>query len=140
MQTIEFSTTALLAGKRLDAALAGLFPEWSRARIQGWIESERVQVNSRPVANRFRLDARQHISLSPEFPAVIEDQAESISLDIVWEDEHLLVVNKPAGLVVHPGAGNARGTLLNALLGYAQVCQNFHGLVWCIGWIRTPAV
>lgn len=118
MEKIEFCTTAAVKGKRLDAALAAIFPQWSRSRIQSWIEASRVHVDGESVANRHRLSASHKIELRPDFPEVIPDEAEEIDLNIVWEDEHLLVVDKPAGLVVHPGAGNRSGTLLNALLAY----------------------
>ena len=105
------------AGLRLDRSLALLFPEYSRARLQDWIANQRISVDGQFRANRYPVTGGEQVELRP----VEEDQnpyyqPENIPLEIVFEDPHLMVINKPAGLVVHPGAGNARGTLLNALL------------------------
>lgn len=107
------------AGLRLDRSLALLFPEYSRARLQGWIANQHISVDGRFRANRYSVTGGEQVELMP----VEEDQnpdcqPENIPLEIVFEDQHLMVINKPAGLVVHPGAGNACGTLLNALLHY----------------------
>ena len=105
-----------LSGKRLDQALARLFSDYSRSRLQTWIKEGRVQVDGRLRKAKEKVWAGEHITLQ----AMLQDsggcEAEDIPLDLVYEDEHLLVVNKPAGLVVHPAAGNWSGTLQNALL------------------------
>ncbi len=105
-----------LSGKRLDQALARLFTDYSRSRLQGWIREGRVQVDGRSCKAKEKVWAGENILLR----AVLVDEgvceAEDIPLDLLYEDEHLLVVNKPAGLVVHPAAGNWSGTLQNALL------------------------
>jgi 23S rRNA pseudouridine1911/1915/1917 synthase len=106
-----------LFGKRLDQVLAEMFPDYSRSRIKEWILADAVQVNgslqNRP---REKLLGGEQIDILAELPEDQRFEAEAIELNIVYEDEHILVINKPAGLVVHPGAGNADGTLLNALL------------------------
>lgn len=104
-------------GFRLDQALASLFPDYSRSRIKEWILAEMVKVDGQLVARpREKVYTGQQLDVS----AVLEDEvvfeAQDIKLNIVYEDEHILVINKPAGLVVHPGAGNPNGTVLNALL------------------------
>jgi len=105
-----------LSGKRLDQVLARLFSDYSRSRLQGWIREGRVQVDGRLRKAKEKVWAGEQITLR----ALLEDrdgcEAEDIPLDLLYEDEHLLVVNKPAGLVVHPAAGNWSGTLQNALL------------------------
>ena len=105
-----------LAGKRLDQALAEMFPEHSRSRLQTWIKSGELQVNSRPASQRQKVSGGESIILHTIYSPQQDWDAENIPLDILFEDEYLLVVNKPAGLVVHPGAGNPAHTLLNALL------------------------
>ncbi|WP_022941660.1 23S rRNA pseudouridine(1911/1915/1917) synthase RluD [Psychromonas hadalis] len=104
-------------GFRLDKALASLFPDYSRTRIKEWILEEMVQIDGE-VVNRPRQKVYTHQTV--EINAFLEDEvvfkAQNIELDIIFEDEHILVINKPAGLVVHPGAGNPDGTILNALL------------------------
>ena len=118
-QTIVIPTDH--AGLRLDRSLAMLFPEYSRAKIQSWITQQLVTVNGEFQVGRFSVAGGEEVELHP----IQEDQntqhrAENISIDIVFEDEHLIVINKPVGLVVHPGAGNHTGTLMNALLYYNQ--------------------
>ena len=107
------------AGLRFDQALARLLPQHSRASLQLWIRAERVQVEGRlpRASEKVRGGERVEI-LIPQTPAG-DWAAEAIPLDIVDEDDDLLVINKPAGLVVHPGAGNPEGTMLNALLHHA---------------------
>lgn len=107
------------AGLRLDRSLAMLFPEYSRAKIQSWISKRLITVNGESKVNRFNVEGGEEVILIP----LHEDQneqhvAEDIPLNVVFEDEHLMVINKPVGLVVHPGAGNHSGTLMNALLHY----------------------
>jgi 23S rRNA pseudouridine1911/1915/1917 synthase len=104
----------------LDQALANLFPEYSRNRLAQWIKSGRVTLDGRAVLPRQRVQEGGRIRVIPSpDPAVTAHRAEDIALDVVFEDGALLIVNKPAGLVVHPGSGNWQGTLLNALLGHA---------------------
>ncbi len=105
------------AGQRLDQVLARLFPEYSRSKLQTWIKNGRVQVNDRTLKAKDRLHGGEFISLDAQAEALANTcQPEPIALDVIFEDEHLLVVNKPAGMVVHPAAGNWSGTLQNALL------------------------
>lgn len=109
------------SGKRLDAWLARELESHSRNRIQDWIREGRLRIDGEvQTVPRTRIEAGQAVVLSlPDIEeAETEVQAEDIPLNVVFEDEHLLVVNKPAGLTVHPGAGQARGTMQNALLHY----------------------
>lgn len=106
-------------GERLDLALAGLFPDYSRMRLKQWIEAGQVRVDGAVRRPRDRVAGGERIELeavSEASPA--EVRAQPIALDIAYEDEALLIVNKPAGLVVHPGAGNPDRTLQNALLAH----------------------
>ncbi len=107
-----------LAGKRLDQILVQAFPDYSRNKLQTWIKSGRVTVNNQQLKAKDRLEGGEHLILDAEAEEVTEYLAEDIPLDIIYEDEDILIVNKPAGLVVHPGAGNWTGTLQNALLHY----------------------
>jgi 23S rRNA pseudouridine1911/1915/1917 synthase len=109
-----------LSDVRIDAALARLFPDHSRSRLKGWLEEGRVKLDGVVVPPKTKLIGGE--TLETNFPANeihTEAVAEDIPLDVIFEDEHLLVINKPPGLVVHPGAGNRDGTLLNALLHHA---------------------
>jgi 23S rRNA pseudouridine1911/1915/1917 synthase len=104
------------AGRRLDQALAQMFPDYSRSRLAGWIKAGAVTVNGTPAPPRQLLHGGEQICLEAELASEVRSVAQDIALAIVYEDEHLLVLDKPAGLVVHPGAGNPDGTVLNALL------------------------
>ncbi|WP_070106729.1 RluA family pseudouridine synthase [Burkholderia plantarii] len=106
-----------LAGERLDKALAQLFPEFSRSRLQSWIEAQRVRVDGEPARIRQPVPLGATIELAPDLlPEQLAFTPEPVPLSIVYEDDALVVINKPAGLVVHPAAGNWSGTLLNGLL------------------------
>ena len=121
-RSISLTTTITedYAGQRLDQALAQIFSEHSRSRLQTWIRAGQVTVDQQAVNQRHILNGGEQIQIDAELEVQVESQAEAIELDILFEDEHLLVINKPAGLVTHPGAGNQDGTLLNALLHHHQ--------------------
>ncbi|HET7832730.1 MAG TPA: 23S rRNA pseudouridine(1911/1915/1917) synthase RluD [Gallionella sp.] len=108
------------AGMRFDQVLAKLLPEYSRSRLQEWIAAGQATLNGATVAAKQKVWGGEEITVSPQaHPSEVPHQAEDIALEIVYEDDALLVINKPAGLVVHPGSGNWEGTLLNALLHHA---------------------
>jgi len=107
-----------MAGMRLDQVLAELFADYSRSKLQTWVKAGRVRVNDLSFKAKDKLDGGEIITLDAEAEVVVVSEAEEIPLDIIFEDESLLVVNKPAGLVVHPAVGNWSGTLLNALLNH----------------------
>jgi len=117
---LAITVPADLAGLRLDQALAKLLPEYSRSRIAAWVRAERVHVAGAPAKPKQKVWGGEKIEVdavaAPEASA-FEPQA--LDLDIVYEDDAILVVDKPAGLVVHPGSGNWQGTMLNALLHHA---------------------
>ncbi len=104
------------AGARLDQALAKLFPDFSRSRLQQWVKQGCVLVDGEEMRPKDKLLGGESIELDVQLEAESEFKPEPISLDIVYQDDALLVINKPAGLVVHPAVGNWQGTLLNALL------------------------
>lgn len=104
------------SGLRVDQVAAELFAEFSRARLQAWIKSGELLVDGASVRAKDKVHYGSVMSLAAVAPVEENWQAQAIALDIVYEDASLLVINKPAGLVVHPGAGSPDGTLLNALL------------------------
>jgi 23S rRNA pseudouridine1911/1915/1917 synthase len=113
---LELSVPAPNAGERLDRFLAGAQADLSRSRLQGLIREGRVRVNGAPGRASLRLADGDRIEVAlPEIRAATLEP-EALPLEILFEDEHLLVINKPAGLVVHPGAGVRTGTLVHALL------------------------
>jgi 23S rRNA pseudouridine1911/1915/1917 synthase len=121
--TPEFRSHSLdlppeLAGLRLDQALARLLPQYSRSRLQGWIDAGAVQVDGRQLRGRDKVVGGEKVRIEARVEPDGQVTAEEIPLDVVFKDRALLVINKPAGLVVHPGAGNAAHTLQNALLAF----------------------
>ena len=108
--------TESLAGLRLDQAAARLFPDFSRSRLQMWIKSGNLTVNSRNMKQRERLQQGDVIEIDAVLAPDGELTSEAMELDIRYEDEDVLIVNKPENLVVHPAAGHHEGTLLNGLL------------------------
>ncbi|MGH8377437.1 MAG: 23S rRNA pseudouridine(1911/1915/1917) synthase RluD [Gammaproteobacteria bacterium] len=110
---------AELAGHRLDQALARLFPEYSRSRLTQWVKNGHVLLDERASRPRDSVTTGQRVRMTVVEEPVTTLKPEALPLDVVYEDAALIIVNKPAGLVVHPGAGNPAGTLQNALLYYA---------------------
>lgn len=109
-----------LAGSRLDQALSQLVPEHSRSRIQSWIKAGDVSVNKSTYKQRSEVRIGDVIEIDTDIKNIDKHQAEAINLNILHEDEALIVINKPAGLIVHPGAGNPNHTLVNALLNFDE--------------------
>ncbi|OUS30408.1 23S rRNA pseudouridine(1911/1915/1917) synthase [Thalassotalea sp. 42_200_T64] len=104
-------------GKRLDQTIAQMFPDYSRSRLKDWILDGKVQVNGEVVTKaRVKLAGGEQIILNAELETEVHHLPQNIELEIVYEDDDIIVINKPFGLVVHPGAGNPDGTILNALL------------------------
>jgi 23S rRNA pseudouridine1911/1915/1917 synthase len=119
----EFRTHALVlpaeaAGSRFDQALSRALPQYSRARLKTWIDSGAVQVDGRPLRGKDRVLGGEQVRIRAQLPQQGEVQGEAMPLAVVFKDRSILVVDKPPGLVVHPGAGNPRHTLQNALLAF----------------------
>ncbi len=106
------------AGFRVDQIAAEFCPQYSRSQLQKWIKSGDILVNGKQRKNKDKLAGGEQISVQPVVVERTDSLPENIALDIIYEDDHLLVINKPAGLVVHPGAGNTHGTLMNGLLAH----------------------
>ncbi|ATQ77468.1 MULTISPECIES: RluA family pseudouridine synthase [Massilia] len=117
LSPIHLELTPDACGHRLDKVIAGLVPQFSRSRLQLWFEAGHVLVDGKPARGKDTAYGDEAVVILPQ--SAPEDEAytpEAMELNIVFEDEHIIVINKPAGLVVHPGAGNWAGTLLNGLL------------------------
>jgi 23S rRNA pseudouridine1911/1915/1917 synthase len=125
LSPITLALTPDVCGQRLDKVVAGLVPQFSRSRIQLWFEGGHVMVDGKPARGKDTAYGDETVVVEPQ--GAPEDTAytpEPLALDIVYEDDDILVVNKPAGLVVHPGAGNWSGTLLNGLLHHSPQLAN----------------
>ena len=120
-QQVQLTATVSEAqlGQRLDQSLAELFPDYSRSRIKEWILQGRVTLNGIPATvPKEKVLGGERITIDAEIEEELRWEPQDIALEIVYEDDDILVINKPRGLVVHPGAGNPDGTVLNALLHY----------------------
>lgn len=124
IEPIEATVPEQLAGKRFDQALAEMFPEFSRSRLTEWIKSGDALLDGETVKPKVAVNGGESVSLAAKQQVETDAVAEDIPLQILYSDADVLVVNKPAGLVVHPGAGNPRGTMVNALLHFdAEMAQ-----------------
>lgn len=115
-----------LDGKRLDLVLVSLFPQYSRAQHQAWIKQSVVKVDAKPISKpKHKVQTAQNISLKGQIAVCQENwQPQNIPINIVFEDEEIIIINKAAGLTVHPGAGQADNTLVNALKYYCPQLEN----------------
>jgi 23S rRNA pseudouridine1911/1915/1917 synthase len=117
---IEFLATTEAIGTRLDRVVAAHFPELSRTRVQELIEQGLVLLNGKPAKDSYKVRANDLIRVIPQERPALQANPEPIPLDVLYEDDDVIVINKPAGMSVHAGAGNSHGTLVNALLGRGQ--------------------
>jgi len=118
-----------LRGERLDRAIASSFPELSRSRVQALLESGRVRIDGRAARPALRLRGGETLEVFIPPPAPAVPQPEDLPLTVLHQDRDLLVLDKPAGLVVHPSAGHARGTLVNALLHHVRGLSGVGGVL-----------
>lgn len=116
-------------GLRIDKYLSNIFKDKSRSFIQGLIEKENVKVNSKPLKSNYKLKKADEIEIMIPEPEILSVEAENIPIDIVYEDEDVIVVNKAQGMVVHPAPGNYNGTLVNALLYHCKDLSSINGVI-----------
>lgn len=123
-KTLSAKITGAQMGERLDAVIANLFPEYSRSRLQSWLKQGLVKLDGVAITKpRHIVLGGELVEVEVRLEAETDIEAQSIELDVVYEDDAIIVINKPAGLVVHPGAGNPDGTVMNALLYYAPALR-----------------
>ncbi len=133
MQSFEFEVDSACDKTRLDVFLTGAQADISRNFVQKLIEEGRVQVNGAPARAKYRVKVGDSIVMTVPEPAPLEVQAEAIPLQIIFEDDQLIIIDKPAGMVVHPAPGHLGGTLVNALLHH---CRDLSG----IGGVERPGI
>ncbi len=127
MKTVEITASAADSGKRLDSFLHERLPEYSRSRLQSWIKGERVLVDGRPPRASYILRGGETLSVTPAALLPLKAEAEDLPLKILYEDQGVIAVDKPAGMVVHAGAGHPSGTLVNALLHHFGSLSSVNG-------------
>ena len=133
MRRLEFLVDSNHKARRLDVFLSESQDEFSRSRLKKLIEQSHVLVNNSPAQAKHKLKIGDKVIVNISAPSVSEVEAESVPLKIIYEDEAMLAVNKPAGMVVHPAPGHERGTLVNALLNH---CSDLSG----IGGVERPGI
>ncbi|MTD38989.1 RluA family pseudouridine synthase [Erwinia sp. CPCC 100877] len=114
---------------RIDKVLSDLLKEHSRSQIQQWLKEQNITVNGEVIRSNYKVKANDEIVINIPEPVELAIQAENIPLDIVYEDDDLLVINKPQGMVVHPSAGHMTGTLVNALLYHVKDLSSINGVI-----------
>jgi 23S rRNA pseudouridine1911/1915/1917 synthase len=132
-QEHRFTVPEELDGSRLDRCLVDLSDRWTRSRVRRLIDEDRVRLNDRPAKPSTSVRAGDRLVVDEPPPRPLELEPEAIPLDVVFEDRHLIVLNKPPDLVIHPAAGRSTGTLVNALL---QHCEQLSG----IGGFERPGI
>lgn len=114
--SLQFQLDESYLGQRIDHVAALIWSDFSREKLKQWLKDGHLLVNGNTVKPKYKCEGNELLSLNVELEAQTNSQPENIPLDIVYEDDDILVINKPVGMVVHPGAGNITGTLVNALL------------------------
>jgi 23S rRNA pseudouridine1911/1915/1917 synthase len=128
----ELSVTAMDTDLRIDTWLTNQLPEFSRARLQKLIAQGHVLVNDQPIAKKQKLQVNDRVTITIPPPVSLDLIAEDIRLDILYEDDQLIIINKPAGMVVHPAPGHSSGTLVHALLSHCPLAE--------IGGVHRPGI
>jgi 23S rRNA pseudouridine1911/1915/1917 synthase len=118
--TQKYSVNPNEAGMRIDQYLAKMFPEYSRGTIQKWIANKEIQVNQVACKSKHKLKGYEEISINVTIEPAVIDKPQKMDLNIIFEDDDIMVIDKPAGLLVHPGSGNPDNTLLNGLLAHNE--------------------
>lgn len=129
MEDFTVEITEENAGERVDKAVAAIDEDWSRSQIQGWLKNGLVIVNGEPVKQNYKVKLGDVVIVSPPEPESLDVKAEDLNLEIVYEDADVLVVNKPKGMVVHPAAGHASGTLVNGLMHHCDDLSGINGVL-----------
>lgn len=130
METYSFIIEPEDAGERIDTYLGRVIDNVSRSYIQKLIKEGRVQIDGKPLKKKnIRLEEEMEVSIEVPEPEKLKVEPENIPVEIVYEDESLMIVNKPQGMVVHPAPGNYSGTLVNALMYHAENLSSINGVI-----------
>nr|WP_062048587.1 RluA family pseudouridine synthase [Bacillus sp. JCM 19034] len=129
MEQHEWNITGEQQGERIDKILTSFQNEWSRTQVQNWINDECVKVNNMPVKRNYKVMENDHVQLIIPEPEELQVEAENIPIAVVYEDEDVIVVNKPRGMVVHPAPGHSSGTLVNALMFHCNDLSGINGVI-----------
>ncbi|MGI2327278.1 RluA family pseudouridine synthase [Planococcus sp. YIM B11945] len=129
MEELTIEITEEMAGERVDKAVSSIDEDWSRSQIQNWVKEGAVKVNGETVKPNYKVRLDDVIIVTPPLLEELDVVAEDLFLDIVYEDQDVLVVNKPKGMVVHPAPGHSTGTLVNGLMYHCKDLSGINGVV-----------
>lgn len=129
MQKVEHIVLEQEKSARIDKVISSLNPDWSRTQVQQWIKDGQVLVNGQAVKTNYKCNINDQIEIMIPEPEVLDVIAEEMNLDIYYEDEDVIVVNKPKGMVVHPAAGHITGTLVNGLMAHCKDLSGINGVL-----------
>ena len=129
MSNYEFTVEEHQVQTRIDKLLTDLIEDVSRSQIQLWIKDGSVQLNNEPVKSNYKVEEADHITVTIPEAVELEAVAEDIPLDVIYEDDDVIVINKPRGMVVHPAPGHPNGTLVNALLHHCPDLPGINGVI-----------
>jgi 23S rRNA pseudouridine1911/1915/1917 synthase len=129
MQKVEHTVLEDEKSERIDKVISSLNAEWSRTQVQQWIKDGQVLVNGQTVKTNYKCNLNDEIEITIPEPEVLDVIPEEMDLDIYFEDEDVIVVNKPKGMVVHPAAGHASGTLVNGLMAHCKDLSGINGVL-----------
>lgn len=129
MEKVEHIIPEVQAGERIDKVLSALNKEWSRTQVQQWIKDEQVLVNGQKIKTNYKCNINDQIVIDIPEPEELDVVPEEMNLDIYYEDQDVLVVNKPKGMVVHPAPGHLTGTLVNGLMAHCKDLSGINGVM-----------
>lgn len=129
MNQVNIAVSEEQTSERLDKFLSTTEPEWSRTQVQQWVKDGLIEVNGKQVKANYKVQAGDQIKVEIPDPEALDVEAESMDLDIYFEDEDVLVVNKPRGMVVHPAPGHVTGTLVNGLMAHCNDLSGINGVM-----------
>ncbi|MEK4030265.1 RluA family pseudouridine synthase [Pseudobacillus sp. FSL P4-0506] len=129
MDSIEYIVREEEENVRIDKVAAGINEEWSRTQVQDWIKAGLIKVNGKPVKSNYKCLTGDELLIEIPDPEPLDIEAEDLNLDVYYEDEDVLVVNKPRGMVVHPAPGHLSGTLVNGLMAHCKDLSGINGVM-----------
>lgn len=129
MQKVEHIVLEQEKSERIDKIISGLNPDWSRTQVQQWIKDGQALVNGKSVKTNYKCNVNDQIEITIPEPEILDVVPEEMDLDIYYEDEDVIVVNKPKGMVVHPAAGHLTGTLVNGLMAHCKDLSGINGVL-----------
>ena len=129
MEKVEHIVLEAEKSERIDKVISNIQIDWSRTQVQQWIKNGHILVNGQPIKSNYKCNFNDQIEILIPDPEILDVIPEEMNLDIYYEDAHVLVVNKPKGMVVHPASGHTTGTLVNGLMAHCKDLSGINGVL-----------